>query len=325
VSVWLELIVAGGIVVLSGYLLARVGERLGEVMGWGRTWVGLLLLSFSTSLPELFTSISSAGILKQPDLALGNNLGSVSFNLFIIALLDFMERGSFTHRLDPSLVLSSSFLIFFVFLFLVFLLLPVHGGFLGVGWDTFSVFLIYILALRVIFLHQHRERSKEKRKSLPGKGRLWVYYFLLGGVIFLSGVWLARTGERISQVTGLSRTFVGTLFLAMITSLPELSTTISCVRLGLPSMAVGNILGANLQNLVIPFFSDIVYRRGYILSAVSSSHLVTLLMGGLLTTVLLIGMTYRSRKVFLRMGWDGILIALIYLGGMYILFLNPFK
>jgi len=319
--VWGEFILASALIIISGSYLARVGDKIGEVMGWERTWVGLILLSFSTALPELFTSVSSAGILHQPDLSLGNNLGSITFNLFLIAILDFLSKEPLTRGLDPSLALSGSFLILFIFLYLFFLTLPLNRGILGVGGDTIFIFLFYFIALRMIFIHQHRNNEEvEKREREKGIWKFWLYYFILGGLILIGGLWLAKTGEKISQITGLSRTFVGTLFLAVVTSLPELSTTIASLKMGLPNMAVGNILGANLQNLVIPFFSDAFYRGGYLLSEISSSNIFTLILAGILTVILLLGMIYRSRRAFLRMGWDSLLIFLLYIWGMFILF-----
>ncbi|NOZ64057.1 MAG: hypothetical protein GXO71_03850 [Caldiserica bacterium] len=324
--VWLEFILASGIVIFAGTKLAYVGDKIGEAMGWERSWVGLLLLSFSTSLPELFTSVSAAGVLHQPDLALGNNLGSVAFNLLIISVLDLMEKGSFTHRLNPKLILSGVVTLLIILVFAGFIIHPLPWGFLGVGLDTFLIFILFLFAMRFTFLHQHK--GIPGNNSLPGNRedgflRWWVFYFFLALLILGGGLWLANVGERISELTGISRSFVGALFLAFATSLPELSVTISCVRMGLPDMAVGNILGANLQNLAIPFYADIFFRSGYLLAFTSPVQIITLITGGVLTCILLLGIIYRSQRHFLRMGWDSIFMILVYLGGMYLVFRNP--
>ena len=321
--VWIEFILASGIVIFAGSRLAYVGDKLGDVMGWERTWVGLLLLSFSTSLPELFTSIGATGVLNQPDLALGNNLGSVAFNLFIISILDFMKPGAFTYKLDPRLLFSGVFSLLIMMIFAFFLINPLNFGLWNIGADTFIIFLVYIAGMRLTFLHEHKNTNKKiinKKKKKEKSLKLWLSYIVLALIILSGGLWLAKTGERISEITGISRSFVGALFLAFATSLPELSTTTSCIRMGLPDMAVGNLLGANLQNLAIPFIADIFFRKGYLLSHVSHIHIITLLMGGILTSLLLLGIIYRSQKHFLRMGWDTILMALVYLTGMFFVF-----
>ena len=324
--VWFEFVLAAGIVIFAGTKLAYVGDKLGEAMGWERSWVGLLLLSFSTSLPELFTSVSASGVLHQPDLALGNNLGSVAFNLFLISILDLMEKGPFTYRLNPKLLLSGTFILLIMLMLGGFLIHPLPWGFLGVGGDTLIIFIIFIFAMRFTFLYQHKDYLNDNSVTNRWKGdslKWWILYFFLALIILGGGLWLANVGEKISKVTGISRSFVGTLFLAFATSLPELSTTTSCIRMGLYDMAVGNILGANLQNLAIPFFSDIFFRQGYFLAYTSPVHLFTLIIGGILTCILLLGIIYRSERHFLRMGWDSILMLLVYLVGMYLVFRNP--
>lgn len=83
-------------------------------------------------------------------------------------------------------------------------------------------------------------------------GWAWALVFLASAaVVIRSGLSLARAGDQLAQITGLGRMWVGTIFLAIATSLPELVTNISAVRLGAPALAGGNILGANMVNVVI--------------------------------------------------------------------------
>ncbi len=322
--VWLEFLLASGIVILAGSRLARVGDKLGEIKGWERTWVGIILLSFSTSLPELFTSVSAAGIEKQADLAIGNNFGSIAFNLFLISILDLVEgKGAFLYKLNPNLIFSGMFSLLLMIMLTIFLWLKFPVGLWNIGIDTFTIFLLYFLALRLIYLHQGKNNSPPASFPKPKKEKsknLWGEYFLCALAILGGGIWLAHSGEGIAKTTPISRTFVGTLFLAAATSLPELSTTLGALRIKALDMAVGNILGANLLNLQIPFWADIFYRRGNILSAASSSHLLTLHMSMIMTSLLIMGIAYRSKKSFLRLGWDSICILGVYLLGMYLLY-----
>ena len=112
----------------------------------------------------------------------------------------------------------------------------------------------------------------------------------------------------------------------MATSLPEIATSIAAVRLGNLNMALGNIFGSNMFNIfVIPFLKLISWARGdaYLVagSRVSSEQIViTGLIAILLTAIAVGGLTYKSRRTMLRrFGFDSILIAITYLGGMWLL------
>ena len=100
---------------MAGTRLSKYGDAIAEKTGMGRIWIGVVLLATVTSLPELFTGISSVAIIGNPDLTLGDLFGSNLINLFIIAILDVLyTRGPILHYLGTGLVLAaiaSSFLI----------------------------------------------------------------------------------------------------------------------------------------------------------------------------------------------------------------------
>ena len=82
--------------------------------------------------------------------------------------------------------------------------------------------------------------------------------FILSGVAVIAlGIWLASIGDRLAATTGLSRSFVGNLFLALTTSLPEIAASLAAIRLGAIDLAIGNVLGSNLFNITLFFVYDL--------------------------------------------------------------------
>ena len=96
---------------------------------------------------------------------------------------------------------------------------------------------------------------------------------------------------------GWEASFVGTLFLAFSTSLPELATSFAAIRLNAPELAITNVLGSNLFNMsVVLFFDDMAYTQGVLWSGLSSVHAVTGGLAVVMTLVVIAGLVARPRR-----------------------------
>ena len=82
--IWLQFLGTALVIVLAGMRLARYGDVLGEKSGLGRSWIGLVLVAATTSLPELFTGFGATALAPLPNIAVGDVLGSCMFNLLIL-------------------------------------------------------------------------------------------------------------------------------------------------------------------------------------------------------------------------------------------------
>ena len=116
------------------------------------------------------------------------------------------------------------------------------------------------------------------------------------------------------------RTFVGSIFIAISTSLPEIAVTIAAAKIGTVDMAVGNLFGSNLFNIVILALDDILYTKGPILSYVSENHIVTAISAIMMTAIAIIGLTYRASKKPLFFTWDSIGILIVYFITIFVLY-----
>ena len=130
---------------------------------------------------------------------------------------------------------------------------------------------------------------------------------------------LAEVAIPLSERTGLSQGIVGGLFTAVSTSIPELVVAVTAVRMGALNLAVGDIIGGNAFDTLFVAVSDIAYRSGPIYAAISAAEVFWLANATLLTCVLLMGLIYRERHGPANIGFESVLLLLIYLGGVSVL------
>lgn len=151
-------------------------------------------------------------------------------------------------------------------------------------------------------------------------------FVLLASVIVVAGSFLARSADRIAELTGLGRLLVGSILLAGATSLPELAVDVSAVRLGLANIAVGDLFGSNLSNLLILAVLDLSHRsRGKMLSRQAAAHALSGTLGmaliGLAGMALFTAQHVREYSMFGVSLWS-LVIAAAYLSGMRLIFLD---
>jgi cation:H+ antiporter len=138
-------------------------------------------------------------------------------------------------------------------------------------------------------------------------------------VVVGMGTWLPFIGETMATVMGWHKTFVGTLFIAFATSVPEVSVTVAASRIGALDMAIGNLLGSNLFDMMIVAVDDIFFLNGPILSHVSPLHAVSAMM---MTGLTVVGLLYRPKtRVFWRVGWTSLALLTLYMLNALVLFL----
>jgi len=323
--VWLELAICILIIFFFGHRVAIYGDIIAEKTRLGGLWIGLVLISITTSLPELFNGVSSIFIVNAPDLTVGNLLGANTFNLFNLALLDMASRsGSIMLAVGKGQKLAGWYGIILVALIAIPLLFQsladIRLGWLGL--TTPIIMIIYLFSIRQIFLSDKKnpavtnEQSKYETHSLK---RTFILFTISALFIIGAGIWLATIGEDISRITGLGESFIGSILISFTTTLPEITVSFSALRLGAVDMAMSNMLGSNMFNMFLICFDDIIYTKGPILSAVSSNNLITAVTIIVLTLITLAGLYFKPRRLF-RLSWYNILIFGIFITGAYLNF-----
>ena len=150
---------------------------------------------------------------------------------------------------------------------------------------------------------------------------VYLRFILAALAVIGAGIWVSFVGEEIARTTGWSASFVGSLFLAISSSMPELVVTIVALRLGALDMAVAGILGSNMFNIAIIFAVDLFYTQGPVLSTVSSTHLTTAAVAMVMSLLVIVGLRFRQkRKTFGVISWYGLALIGLYIFGAYALF-----
>ena len=328
--VWLQFLACLIIILFAGTKLARYGDVIAEKTGLGRIWIGLVLLAAITSAPELITGISSAALVGLPDLALGTLLGSCLFNLTIIALLDIL------HRRTP--VLSEVKLRHIASAGIGMLLMAIAGGsiFIGkrfsglaLGWVGIPTIIILVLYLAAMWGTLRFERNHfvpspkdaaAQYKPAPTEAP-YLKFALAAIAVIGTGIWLSFIGDEITRTYTWSSSFVGSLFLAISTSMPELVVAVAALRLGAIDMAVADVLGANMLDVTHLFTVDLFYSQGPLLSSVSGTHLITAGVVMVMSLLVIIGCRFRQKgKTFIVFSWYTPALIGLYILGAYALF-----
>ena len=133
-------------------------------------------------------------------------------------------------------------------------------------------------------------------------------------MVLAAGSWLPEVADGLAVALGLSRSFVGTVFMAIATTLPEMAVTFGALRLGALDMAIGNLLGSNLFNVTILAVDDLAYRRGALLADASPVHAATAITAIVMSALVMIGLVLRPQGRVLRVtSWVSIGLAAAWL------------
>lgn len=325
---WLQLAGAAGVILFAATYMAGSADVIAIRTGLGRTFIGVVMLATATSLPELGTGVSSIVWLDEPDLAAGDAFGSNVFNLLIIGLLDFFWRnGPLLNRVSLGAVLIGALGILVIGLagasiFLHQELDLASGSFIS----PLSVALLATFAVSMWILYRSEQGNEDagadEEEPDTSMRRAFVIYGLSATTVVVAAIWLANVGDGLAEELNLERSFIGTQFLALSTSLPELAASIAAIRLGAPELAISNVLGSNLFNMgFVLFVDDLVYTDGPVWEVVAPVHIFTAILAMVMTAVVIVAMVTQERG---RPGrfftFEAVMLAGLYIGGSVLIF-----
>ncbi len=320
---WIKFFISAVVIIIAGSKLVRYCDVISRKTGLGHIWAGTILIALADGQPELFTGIAAVVRENAPNLALGNIFGSVMFNLLIVAILDFKEgKGPILRRINRKLILWGVMSMTLAGLSAIGVLtgdIPVGR----LGLFTILIGCGYIITVRFLSrsggisqpefsngAHSHRESLRNAVCS----------YIILTILILVSSTVLAGSSKEIAILTGTGETFIGTLLLAVVTSLPELAATTAAIKRGFFDMAIGTIFGANLLNVFIIFVCDIFCP--YPILSAGTPHLFSIIVGMIMGAIVIAGIASSSKRSFLRLGWNSVIIIVVYVLAGYFIFLR---
>lgn len=236
-------------------------------------FIGGVILAAVTSLPELFTSISAVTVVNQPEMVIGNILGSNLFNMTILGILLVCFTKPFSKAnigFSHLKTILFSLLMFILMLFAVFF--GYDKSFFNISIYTVIIIVLYGLSIRFMAGDEVQE-GEEDNSSLTLK-QVIIRFVIASVILVASSVAITYVTDKLATELNLGATLAGALFLGIATSLPELTSCIALARKNNFNACVGNVLGSGVFNFCILAVADILYRKGSVYSGEDSKALV---------------------------------------------------
>ena len=321
----LTYLIIAAVVVFASIKLSDYVDLLDKKTNLSGALLGGILLAAVTSLPELFTSISSTLFINKNSFVLGNILGSNIFNMCLF----FIPYAFFFGKLATSKV-NKSHLLSLLFMGLMYVTVVVAGfvfNFNHILWGWFnplSILIVAIYALAILTTPKTEEsEDKDEVESKLSVKQIAVLFALFAVLLIAMSVGITYHTDWIVKTFGFGETFGGALFLGVATSLPELTSTINLCKKRNFNAAYGNILGSCVFNFIILSFSDILSFNCGPLYVMDQSSFLLIIAAAIALLVLvptiLMSIFAKTKKT--------VLFRIIYLGaglvvvGSYIAFL----
>lgn len=262
--------------------------------------IGLTIVAIGTSLPELVVSITSA-LKGSPDMSVGNVVGSNMFNTFLIlgcvALMTNISIKPETRKIDLPILFIATMLI---------CAFSLNGL---TRFECFYMFIIFIWYIVILIKNAKQNIQVQAEIEKPLTITRTILYLILGVIaVILGGEFVSTTASTLAICFGMSEALVGLTVLAMGTSLPELVTSLVALKKGENDIALGNVIGSNIANILL-----IIGLVGTINPISISITILTDIVILLVTTVIFGVMCYKSDKLDKRYGYALIIIYICYL------------
>jgi cation:H+ antiporter len=277
------------LVMFCGAKLAVYGDALATLTGWGRLFVGSLLVALATSLPELSTNISAVQLdPPNPELAVGNVFGANMLNMFTLSAVALAFGGKrFLVQVAPeqgylivvAVVLTGAAILFGAIQW------GANVGEVGIS----SVILIVLFVAGMWWVYKNRPAAADEAEEDPGMtlGKAWGMFGLVSLGVVIAGFFLAWSTDEIAGITGIASSTLGILLVSLVTTMPEASSTIAAARIGAMDLGVAGLYGSCAFNVTIMFYADPFFREGVLNNNTETAHFVA---GGVAVGLMVAGL-----------------------------------
>ncbi len=255
-------------------------------------FIGGVLLSAVTSLPELLTSLSSTVWLKNPGLSLGNILGSNLFNMTIIAMLIILWTSNFKKSNISKSHSYTAWVTLAIYVAVALNMLNiVNFEVVTISITSIIILVLYTLGVKTMSNDDGGTADEFKDEtavttSLSLK-QIIIRFILVSIGLVISSILITYVTDIIAARLNLGASLAGALLLGIATSLPELTSCVSLVKIGNFNVAVGNVVGSNLFNFLIIFISDLLFIGGTVYNF-TDNQTKNLVLFGLISTILML-------------------------------------
>ena len=295
--IYILYLVVAALVTFMSIKASEYVDMLDKTTSLSGAFLGGILLSAVTSLPELFTSISSTLMLDQPGLCIGNILGS---NLFNYAMLSFFILTAVAKFAKCELS-KIHFVVAVSVVAMGGLILCNKYGFLAfdignVSVTSILIILLYVLTVWIMYKKGGTSESEDDGEpvTLSRKQILTRFTIVSVGIVVFSVI-LTYITDELSVRLNLGKTVAGALFLGVATSLPETASTFTLFKIKNYDIAVGNIVGSCLFNFTILSVADFFYRGGGIYTIADTSTMNLIIFASVASVLAAVLMKFRNK------------------------------
>lgn len=300
--------------VLGAHLLVRSSSTLAVHFGIPAIVIGVTVVAFATSAPEIAVSIG-ATISERSGLALGNVLGSNIANILLIlgasAIISPMKIQRSIVRQEVPIMIFAGLIIF---------VLALDGGLQPVdGIILLSLFILFMI-FQIFQARKERRAAVVEQEHLVQDRSLGIQFLwlVLGlGLLVLGARWLVTSAVDIARFWGMSELVIGLTIIALGTSLPEVATSIIAALNDESDLSVGNVVGSNIFNILLVLgVSSFFSYDGVTVSSAALALDIPLMIAVSVACLPIFFTGYRIRR------WEGILFLCYYIAYLVYLFLN---
>ncbi len=315
--------VAGFVILIKGAdLLVDGASSIGKRLNLPSIIIGLTIVSFGTSLPELLVNLM-ASFGGNSQLAIGNVLGSNVANILLIlgitAMIKPLPLTKSTYFSEIPFSLIATLLVGFLANATIFNEADPADGLLISRYDGIVLLFFFFMFLAYVYVvaKQNNEEINETADIVVMSTGKSVIYILIGMVgLYFGGKWVVDGAVHLATIFGMSQSFIGLTIVAIGTSLPELVTSIVAVRRNNTDIAVGNAVGSNIFNLLwILGLSATIKPLAF--EVVSNSDIFMIIIA---STMLILAVIVGKRTIISR--WEGFWFFLAYMGYMVFLIMR---
>lgn len=278
-----------GLTVFLSFRLSYYADLLNKTTNISGVFIGGILLAGLTSLPEFVTCLSSI-FLNNPYLAIGDILGSNFFNIAMMCFFDILFIKTMFYNYT-----KNRYYLIYVLLILNYLIMYLFMG----GTFNLEIFNIglpsFIIIITYIFYLKNAKEEETKKEVITTKEHVLLKFFLVGLFMVIVSILLTLVVNLIAgKNPNVASSFIGAILLGITTSMPEVITFIALVKMKSFDLALSDIIGSNLFNLLILAIGDIFLKNKEIYYFVDKESMFLLIFGFILT---ILSFYQNNRKV----------------------------